>query len=101
MGNLVGMIETPNTFLSLFDSFTFPIEFNDLIVSWKKSIQGLSSHSFSIYSLLDLSENQLSGEIPVSLGGIKGLKLLNMSHNRLSGHIPESLGELESLESLD
>ncbi|XP_074335880.1 receptor-like protein 46 [Apium graveolens] len=82
-------------------TFTFTVEINDLMVNWKKAIQGLSSRNQHIYSLLDLSENKLSGEIPVSLGNLKGLKLLNISNNRLSGYIPESFGGFDSIETLD
>ena len=67
----------------------------------KKSKQGLSSNNLKLYSLLDLSSNQLSGEIPASLGSLKALKLLNVSFNRLYGRIPKSLGDLKNLESLD
>jgi hypothetical protein len=45
--------------------------------------------------------NQLSGEIPTSLGSLKALKILNISHNNLSGMVPASFGDLESLEGLD
>jgi Leucine-rich repeat (LRR) protein len=80
---------------------TFETKINDLIVNWKKSKQGLSFNNLKNYSLLDLSMNQLSGEIPASLGSLKALKLLNISHNNLSGRVPASLGDLENLESLD
>ncbi|PON98030.1 LRR domain containing protein [Trema orientale] len=46
--------------------------------------------SLSIYSLLDVSSYQISGEIPSSLGELKALKLLNMSYNNLTGKIPSS-----------
>ena len=72
-----------------------------MIVNWKKSKQGLSSHNLELYSLLDLSMKQLFGEIPASLGRLKGLKLLNISHNILHGNVPISLGDLKRLESLD
>ncbi|KFK41847.1 hypothetical protein AALP_AA2G178900, partial [Arabis alpina] len=50
---------------------------------------------------LDLSENELSGEIPVELGGLQVLQSLNLSHNNLSGVIPESFSVLKNVESLD
>ncbi|KAJ4837601.1 hypothetical protein Tsubulata_040844, partial [Turnera subulata] len=99
LGNMVGMIDTPNSLSSTSDVFTFTIEFSDLKVNWKKYEQGLSSRSLDIYSFLDLSKNRLFGEIPPSLGHLKGLKLLNISYNHLSGKIPESFGDLENLES--
>ena len=70
-------------------------------MNWKKSRQGLSSQSLNRYTLLDLSNNQLSGKIPASLGALEALKLLNISYNKLSGKIPESFGDIKNLESLD
>ncbi|KAL9862122.1 Receptor-like protein 13 [Arabidopsis thaliana] len=50
---------------------------------------------------MDLSENELSGEIPVELGGLVELEALNLSHNNLSGVILESFSGLKNVESLD
>ena len=106
-GNLFGMIETVDAYSSsLYTTFeygyrSFLTKFGDLIVNWKKSKQGLSSDNLLLYYLLDLSMNQLSGEIPTSFGSLKALKLLNISHNNLSGMVLASLGDLESLEGLD
>ncbi|KAH7838020.1 hypothetical protein Vadar_021112 [Vaccinium darrowii] len=103
MGNLLGMIETPVTYSSISDMFTFSIEFKDLLVNWKKSIQGLSSRSLEIYSLLDLSRNQLLGEIPASLGTIpqtltklQELTTLDVSNNELIGKIPVG-GQMDTM----
>ena len=74
---------------------------NKLIVNWKKSKQGLPSNNLEMYFLLDLSNNQLSSEIPASLGALKALKMLNLSYNKLSGEIPASLSDLHNLEGLD
>ncbi|XP_019082674.1 PREDICTED: LRR receptor-like serine/threonine-protein kinase GSO1 [Camelina sativa] len=50
---------------------------------------------------LDLSENELSGEIRVELGGLVELQTLNLSHNNLSGAIPETFSGIKNVESLD
>ncbi|XP_010471506.1 PREDICTED: probable leucine-rich repeat receptor-like protein kinase At1g35710 [Camelina sativa] len=50
---------------------------------------------------LDLSVNELSGEIPVELGGLMELQSLNLSHNNLSGVIPNTFSGLKNVESLD
>ncbi|GKF78782.1 leucine-rich repeat-containing protein [Tanacetum coccineum] len=63
----------------------------DLIVNWKKYPQRLRNLHFFV--LLDLSGNNISGEIPASLGNLKALKQLNISH-KISGNIPLSLGNL-------
>nr|XP_017225202.1 PREDICTED: LRR receptor-like serine/threonine-protein kinase GSO2 [Daucus carota subsp. sativus] len=90
-----------NTIAPISGMFTFTMEINGLMVNWKKAIQGLSGNKRHIYTLLDLSNNKLSGDIPVSLGLLVGLKLLNISNNRLSGNIPQSFGDLESIQALD
>ncbi|KAL0865803.1 hypothetical protein Bca101_044921 [Brassica carinata] len=50
---------------------------------------------------IDLSENELSGNIPAELGGLLELQVFNVSHNNLSGVIPESFSGLKNVESLD
>ncbi|KAL8171874.1 hypothetical protein V2J09_023678 [Rumex salicifolius] len=57
----------------------------------------------SIYqmSALDLSCNNLSGYIPLELGGLKDIHNLNLSSNNLIGSIPETFSKLREVESLD
>jgi len=50
---------------------------------------------------LDLSYNQLEGPIPTSLGKVTSLIELDLSYNKLEGPIPTSLGKLTSLVVLD
>ena len=58
----------------------------------RSSVAGLSQ--------LDLSNNQLTGEIPPELGSLSSLVYLDLSENALSGTIPASLGNLSNLETL-
>ncbi|CAN0863440.1 Receptor-like protein EIX2 [Linum grandiflorum] len=50
---------------------------------------------------VDLSWNNLSGEIPKQITSLVALKYLNLSRNSLSGAIPGDLHAMESMESLD
>ncbi|ESW17956.1 hypothetical protein PHAVU_006G001500 [Phaseolus vulgaris] len=50
---------------------------------------------------LDLSSNNLSGEIPRELFGLTQLLFLNLSRNHLTGKIPMEIGGMKNLESLD
>ncbi|KAH7527922.1 hypothetical protein FEM48_Zijuj05G0017600 [Ziziphus jujuba var. spinosa] len=50
---------------------------------------------------MDLSGNNLSGDLPKEITKLSGLVFLNLSRNRISGHIPESISKLKQLSSLD
>ncbi|CAL5067724.1 unnamed protein product [Urochloa decumbens] len=64
--------------------------------------QYLNYTSNIIYMVcIDLSHNNLVGEIPNEITSLVGLITLNVSHNQLSDKIPEQIGLLQSLESLD
>ncbi|XP_040948476.1 receptor-like protein 9DC3 [Gossypium hirsutum] len=56
---------------------------------------------FTMWMIIDLSNNQFEGGIPEVFGKLNLLKGLNLSHNNLSGGIPTSIGNLTSLEWLD
>lgn len=50
---------------------------------------------------MDLSDNNISGEIPEEITSLLGLRSLNLSGNHLMGVIPKEIGNMELLESLD
>ncbi|KAL8466939.1 hypothetical protein ACS0TY_035862 [Phlomoides rotata] len=50
---------------------------------------------------IDLSNNNLSGDIPEELTSLVELRSLNLSQNRLTGSIPDKIGDMKQLESLD
>uniref|UniRef100_A0ACD5YN46 Uncharacterized protein n=1 Tax=Avena sativa TaxID=4498 RepID=A0ACD5YN46_AVESA len=52
---------------------------------------------FAFPKLLDLSNNKLTGEIPLEIGQLKSLRSLNLSFNNLTGHIPISICNLTNL----
>nr|CAD1824234.1 unnamed protein product [Ananas comosus var. bracteatus] len=49
---------------------------------------------------LDLSNNQLDGQVPVQLGRLSRLQYLDLSHNSLRGSIPMALGRCSALETI-
>ncbi len=49
---------------------------------------------------LDLSGNQLQGEIPPELGNLANLEFLDLGQNQLRGEIPWELGDLAYLETM-
>ena len=61
---------------------------------------GVTTDSDGRVRRLDLSDNQLSGEIPSELGSLSNLTHLYLHDNQLSGEIPSELGSLSNLEWL-
>ena len=49
---------------------------------------------------LDLSDNRLTGTLPLSLGTLLSLQELHLYANRLTGEIPASFGSLAKLQAL-
>ncbi|KAK7316700.1 hypothetical protein RJT34_00356 [Clitoria ternatea] len=54
-----------------------------------------------LHRTIDLSVNNLSGEIPSSLYGLILVHTLNLSYNHLTGTIHKKIGGMKTLESLD
>ncbi|KAJ6863437.1 receptor-like protein 15 [Populus alba x Populus x berolinensis] len=50
---------------------------------------------------IDLSCNNLTGEIPFELGNLNNIQVLNLSHNSLTGPIPPTFSNLKEVETLD
>ncbi|XP_022632101.1 LRR receptor-like serine/threonine-protein kinase GSO2 [Vigna radiata var. radiata] len=71
------------------------------ILMWKGSEQMFTDMGLSLLKSIDLSSNELLGEIPKEIECLFGLVSLNLSRNRLKGGIPSNVGKLTSLEFLD
>ncbi|KAK4757058.1 hypothetical protein SAY87_007185 [Trapa incisa] len=57
--------------------------------------------NLSTLTRLELHDNQLSGEIPSSIGNLSQLRILDLSHNQLAGSIPSSIINISLLRDLD
>ncbi|KAK4339214.1 hypothetical protein RND71_040676 [Anisodus tanguticus] len=55
----------------------------------------------ALFTSMDMSSNNLSGDIPISLTRLAGLRSFNISKNNLSGRIPNEIGDMKVLESID
>ncbi|XP_057990418.1 receptor-like protein EIX1 [Hevea brasiliensis] len=68
------------------------------------TINGLElryTRTLSLLTSIDMSGNNLSGELPEAITKLVGLEVLNLSRNHISGQIPKSISELRQLLSLD
>ncbi|KAK1364338.1 hypothetical protein POM88_039899 [Heracleum sosnowskyi] len=57
--------------------------------------------NFAYLKMIDLSRNELTGEIPIGITRLVELKGLNLSSNRFYGKVPREIGQLKALECLD
>ncbi|KAK4734441.1 hypothetical protein R3W88_008702 [Solanum pinnatisectum] len=55
----------------------------------------------ALFTSLDMSSNNLSGDIPISVTRLAGLRSFNHSKNNLTGRIPNDIGDMKVLESVD
>ncbi|PKI38553.1 hypothetical protein CRG98_040986 [Punica granatum] len=91
------------------DSWNVPLSsFVSVIGDYDYSMTIVNKGTVMVYAkileyltVIDLSSNNFTGEIPKSIGSLEGLHLLNLSHNLLAGRIPPALNGLTNLEALD
>ncbi|TYJ12130.1 hypothetical protein E1A91_A11G327400v1 [Gossypium mustelinum] len=77
----------------------FPFYFKALLVL--KGREDEYGSTLGLVTDIDLSANNLTGEIPKEIGSLVGLLSLNFSGNLLTGNIPDTIGNMEWMESLD
>ncbi|PIN09231.1 Leucine-rich repeat (LRR) protein associated with apoptosis in muscle tissue [Handroanthus impetiginosus] len=73
---------------------------NSARIMWKGKMAEYAK-AFRLLTLIDLSSNNLTGEIPVEVTSLVGLLAFNLSRNNLVGTIPRDIGRLELLNFLN
>lgn len=58
-------------------------------------------HVIMTNTIHDLLGNNLTDQLPASMGSLSSPRLLNLSRNQLGGKIPTSLVHISTLEQLD
>ncbi|XP_075666279.1 uncharacterized protein LOC142636085 [Castanea sativa] len=72
------------------------ISINPLNITIPKAIGNFSATLKGIYA----GEGQINGRIPMEISSLKNLAFLDLSYNNLVGNIPLSFGEMEGLQRL-
>ncbi|XVF54896.1 hypothetical protein PTKIN_Ptkin05aG0217200 [Pterospermum kingtungense] len=99
--NLSAMAENQNSTDPISYSFghfgtsleTFLLMIKGILLEYSSTLQLVTS--------MDLSDNNISGEIPADIANLLGLRFLNLSNNHLTGVIPKNIGNMRLLESVD
>ncbi|KAG2561024.1 receptor-like protein EIX2 [Panicum virgatum] len=104
--NLKGMTQTPNSldsgiFFSLGSEYISLVDYTENITIVTKGQERLYTGEIVFMVNMDLSCNNLTGNIPEEIGTLIALTSLNLSSNAFSGEIPETIGALVQVESLD
>ncbi|KAL6350650.1 hypothetical protein AAG906_025580 [Vitis piasezkii] len=81
--------------------FNINLSHNNIGSEGIELVNGLSACANSSLEELNLDGNQVSGQLPDSLGLFKNLKSLDLSRNNIVGPFPNSIQHLTNLESLD
>ncbi|KAJ7958830.1 Leucine-rich receptor-like protein kinase family protein [Quillaja saponaria] len=92
-----------NEFSSRIDNRKWDMPALQMLNLANNNFSGQIPDSFGSYKLenLDLSDNHFSGYIPIKFGSLTELMELKLSNNKLSGKIPEELSSCEKLVALD
>ncbi|XP_047975803.1 probably inactive leucine-rich repeat receptor-like protein kinase At3g28040 [Salvia hispanica] len=93
-----------NTFNGTIPSGLFDLKLEELDVS-RNEVTGFvpppSSKLYESLEILDLSGNNLVGDIPPEMGLLSKLRYLNLSWNHLESRMPPELGYFQNLTVLD
>ncbi|KAJ4839813.1 hypothetical protein Tsubulata_027069 [Turnera subulata] len=89
--------------INLIERTLWPVISVEVVIEFttKKSYYTYKDSILNYMSGVDLSCNRFTGEIPLEIGNMRGLRALNLSHNNLTGAIPSTFSNLEQIESLD
>ncbi|KAL5762400.1 hypothetical protein ACOSP7_018664 [Xanthoceras sorbifolium] len=79
----------------------FEVSFSEHVEKIVKGRQDEYTKIISLLNIIDLSGNNLTGEIPEDITNLLALGHLNLARNQLTGKIPEKFRNLQQLESLD
>ncbi|XP_029128831.1 receptor-like protein EIX2 [Cajanus cajan] len=82
-------------------TFNFPGLSINIACSIPMLIKGNELSYFTMMNVIDLSNNNLSGSVPLEMYMLIGLQSLNLSNNQLMGTIPQEIGNMLQLESFD
>ncbi|KAL6203910.1 hypothetical protein ACLB2K_021180 [Fragaria x ananassa] len=100
LNNLTALVSGPDNSWGIFSEYTNS-EYEETTATTKGRESEYFPSQARLLTIIDLSSNDLEGEIPEEISSLVSLGTLNLSMNQLSGSIPSKIGNLYRLETLD
>ena len=100
-GDLKAMAQVQKGNIYFLDGASTFIYYQESLVVDLKGQSLQYSKTLSFLTSIDLSGNNLHGDLPQELKKLAGLVVLNLSRNHISGQIPKNISNLHQLSSLD
>ncbi|GJM95640.1 hypothetical protein PR202_ga12406 [Eleusine coracana subsp. coracana] len=91
----------PNVHDDTIPQYMFTQYYKNLVTVMQKGLELRLVNILSVFTTLDLSNNNFEGTISNEIGDLKSLVGLNLSRNLFSGKIPPQIASILQLESLD
>ncbi|KAI3823166.1 hypothetical protein L1987_04598 [Smallanthus sonchifolius] len=101
INNLTGMVQdglSPHEIVHRFIHGQMYID--RLLIKWRGCVREFNNN-LGLLKYIDLSRNNLTGELPYGLTDLHKLIALNLSMNALFGEIPLKIGQMRELQILD
>ncbi|KAG9155335.1 hypothetical protein Leryth_027431 [Lithospermum erythrorhizon] len=96
-GDLKAMAKTPNmTEYLLYGKYRGSYYEEGTVINFLNKNQKYTK-TLSLLTSIDISSNDFSGEFPLEITKLTGLRVLTMSGNEISGHIPQNISRLDQL----
>ncbi|GJN34905.1 hypothetical protein PR202_gb23613 [Eleusine coracana subsp. coracana] len=91
----------PNVHDDTMPQYMFTYYYKNLVTVMQKGLELTLVNILSVFTTLDLSNNNFESTISNEIGDLKSLVGLNLSRNSFSGEIPPQIANILQLESLD
>ncbi|KAL6196285.1 hypothetical protein ACLB2K_031900 [Fragaria x ananassa] len=98
LNNLTYLIMSGGKSWPLYDDYN---EETTIISKGRELEYGMTNTILMQVTSIDLSSNNLDGDVPKEICSLIALGTLNLSRNQLTGKIPSPIGKLTQLETLD
>ncbi|KAK4571374.1 hypothetical protein RGQ29_029974 [Quercus rubra] len=106
LNNFTAMAHKADSSTNLFEGpfFSRNEYIGDYVDSAMVALKGreyMFGRNLGLLKIINLSSNNLTGNLPTEITSLLELVVLNVSKNNLFGEIPQTIGQLKQLESFD